>query len=304
MASSSEVHSTAPGNSDASKDSLPQMTFAVAIECYRSRGIGPLIRSSVAMGASLICIVGSADFGTHGAHGSQRHVRIVHFYCWADCIAAMKGKGFAVIGLSPVQDVDASHAIAGALNESREIDDEDDDTDLNEISINSNRSRNEIITNSNSNKINSPFIPIESYTFSKVSTLFIVGFNDRLTDEMVNISDAIVYCSFPIQSMDRIIKYETKLAICLLQFTKSFPGVFNQQTYIGEKYVIGEAIGFKNNDCWADFGTTSEDKDKSMLREQRKKHSSIFSDSSNNDCEEGNPGIFNFGLFSDGLADE
>lgn len=30
--------------------------------------------------------VGSTEFSTHGAHGAQRFIQIIHFFYWKDCL--------------------------------------------------------------------------------------------------------------------------------------------------------------------------------------------------------------------------
>ena len=61
------------------------------------------MRCAVAFGATSVILVGSASVSTHGAHEAKKHVRMVHFYYWHECIAYVKGKGCTVVGISPYE---------------------------------------------------------------------------------------------------------------------------------------------------------------------------------------------------------
>ena len=57
----------------------------LAIEVKNHQNIGTYLRSAVAFGADAIIVIGSTKFGSHGAHGAQKHINIVHFYTWSEC---------------------------------------------------------------------------------------------------------------------------------------------------------------------------------------------------------------------------
>ena len=77
----------------------PVLLFAV--ETYRHKSIGTLLRCACAFGASSVIVVGSPMYSTHGAHGAQTHVEIIHFYYWKDCVEYCRNKGCAVYSISP-----------------------------------------------------------------------------------------------------------------------------------------------------------------------------------------------------------
>ena len=57
----------------------------LAVEVKNHQNIGTHLRSAVAFGANAIIVIGSTKFGSHGAHGAQKHVPIIHFYTWDEC---------------------------------------------------------------------------------------------------------------------------------------------------------------------------------------------------------------------------
>lgn len=74
--------------------------IAVAIESSKNQSLGTIIRCVVALGARYLVIVGSKKIGTHGAHGSQKYVHILHFYSWKDAILHMRTIGYQeMVGL-------------------------------------------------------------------------------------------------------------------------------------------------------------------------------------------------------------
>lgn len=165
--------------------------FVVAIEVNRCRGLGPLIRTTVAFGGRLLCAVGSSHFGTHGAHGSQKHINIAHFLEWKDCISYWRGKGYQIISISPKQ-------CCGSYNT----------------------------------------VPFERIAFNN-KCLFIVGPQDQLSSEIVDLSDAVVSCKFPNQLLEGSVKYEAKLGMVLLYFTSSYPNRYEETSFKNEKYDLG-----------------------------------------------------------------
>ena len=77
-------------------------TLLFAVETYRHKSIGTLLRCACAFGAASVIIVGSPTYSTHGAHGAQNHVEIIHFYYWNDCIEYCRNKGCAIYSISPI----------------------------------------------------------------------------------------------------------------------------------------------------------------------------------------------------------
>ena len=62
----------------------------VAVETQRKDNIGTILRCATAFGAHALVIVGSNKIGTHGAHGAQNRIQIVHFYYWNDAVAFLR----------------------------------------------------------------------------------------------------------------------------------------------------------------------------------------------------------------------
>jgi hypothetical protein len=58
--------------------------LVIAVQSHLKRNLGPLIRTSTVFGVSLLVIVGPKRYGTHGAHGSDQRLRIVHFFTWEE----------------------------------------------------------------------------------------------------------------------------------------------------------------------------------------------------------------------------
>jgi len=66
--------------------------LVVAVECTHAvrRNIGTIIRCAAAMGASTILVIGNRRVSTHGSHGAQTRVNLVHFYEWNDAIVYLQ----------------------------------------------------------------------------------------------------------------------------------------------------------------------------------------------------------------------
>ena len=64
----------------------------IAIETQRKDNIGTILRCATAFGAQALIIVGSNKVGTHGAHGAQNRIRIIHFYYWSDAVVFLKAQ--------------------------------------------------------------------------------------------------------------------------------------------------------------------------------------------------------------------
>ena len=51
----------------------------------------------------MIIVVGSPLFSTHGAHGAQKHIEILHYYTWLECSRYAVTNGYDIIGISNVE---------------------------------------------------------------------------------------------------------------------------------------------------------------------------------------------------------
>jgi len=84
----------------------------LAVETHRNKSIGTLLRCASAFGASCIVVVGSPQYSTHGAHGAQNHIEVVHFYYWQECIDFCRKRNCDVYSISPVKISTGSTALA------------------------------------------------------------------------------------------------------------------------------------------------------------------------------------------------
>lgn len=73
----------------------------LAVETYRHRSIGTILRCASAFGATCIIVVGSPLYSTHGAHGAQNHIDVIHFYYWHECLSYCRERNCSIYGISP-----------------------------------------------------------------------------------------------------------------------------------------------------------------------------------------------------------
>jgi tRNA G18 (ribose-2'-O)-methylase SpoU len=88
----------------------------LAVETHRHKSIGTYLRCASAFGADTIAVVGSPLFSTHGAHGAQNHVQVVHFYYWKDCVEFCREKGCNIFAISPAVVQASSERIVGSYS--------------------------------------------------------------------------------------------------------------------------------------------------------------------------------------------
>lgn len=77
------------------------MKLFLAIETQRSRCLGTLIRCASAFGASAVLVVGSPHYSTHGAHGAQKYLQVIHFHYWAECVDFLRTQDCSLYGICP-----------------------------------------------------------------------------------------------------------------------------------------------------------------------------------------------------------
>lgn len=74
--------------------------FYVVVDVHQKRkNIGTALRCAVAFGAKAVIVVGYADFGTHGAHGAQRHIEIICVPTWNECTAFARNLNCHIYGV-------------------------------------------------------------------------------------------------------------------------------------------------------------------------------------------------------------
>lgn len=68
------------------------LNVVVAVETASGvrRNLGTIIRCSAAMGVATILVIGNRRVGTHGSHGAQTRVNLVHFYEWKEALEYLR----------------------------------------------------------------------------------------------------------------------------------------------------------------------------------------------------------------------
>uniref|UniRef100_A0A7S2RST3 Uncharacterized protein n=1 Tax=Rhizochromulina marina TaxID=1034831 RepID=A0A7S2RST3_9STRA len=64
--------------------------FLVCPHSGRVENVGPLVRACSAFAAAALVLVGGQRFATHGAHGSQRHVKVLSAADWDEAIEYLR----------------------------------------------------------------------------------------------------------------------------------------------------------------------------------------------------------------------
>jgi hypothetical protein len=169
------------------------MKFFVCVETYRHKNIGTLMRCSLAFGAENVIIVGSPKFSTHGAHEAKKHISVIHFYYWKECIEYLRSQGCtSIYGISP-----------RAINYDRQ--------EFGDPSAG----------NGAANLV--PSIAAGKATFlDHPSSAFIIAERDCLSFEQISICDTVLHVSFPCEAYSDHVHYDAKTAICLHQFASTF----------------------------------------------------------------------------------
>lgn len=78
-----------------------EIEMYVVIETVRNQNIGTTLRCAVAFGATSLIIVGSDKVSTHGAHGSQHHLPILHFFYLEECKTYLRSKKCWIYAIVP-----------------------------------------------------------------------------------------------------------------------------------------------------------------------------------------------------------
>lgn len=187
---------------DQQKKADERSGLIVCIETHRNKSIGTLMRCAVAHGASLIIIVGSPKFSTHGAYEAKKFVKVQHFFYWKECIDFVKARGCLVYGISP------------RYLEAKSI---SDSTICNQDHAS---------------------IAVEKVPFSEGFAAFIVGEKEGLTFEQVSLCNKVLHVKFPHQELEEFVHYDSKIAICFHHYASS--AGFSQRSREGEKFTLRE----------------------------------------------------------------
>lgn len=188
--------------SDLVKDGDERSGLIVCIETHRNKSIGTLMRCAVAHGASLIIIVGSPKFSTHGAYEAKKFIKVQHFFYWKDCMDFVKARGCLVYGISPRY------------------------LEIKSISDSAIRSHGSVSC------------AVEEVSFSEGFAAFIVGEKEGLTSEQVSLCNKVLHVRFPHQDFEEFVHYDSKIAICFHHYASA--AGFSQRTREGEKFSLRE----------------------------------------------------------------
>lgn len=177
----------------------PELILALATN--RGKNIGPVLRCAVGFGCSMIIIVGSPQYGTFGAHGAQKHIRVLHFYYWSEFYQYIKQmENCLVYGVSH------SSSSISTLSTNIEL-------------------------------ISKPNIPIHNINFNNNNSVFMMGeSNNLLTEEQLILCDNIIHVPFPNSNLEKLVNYDSKLAICMHHFCTQ--NKFDERLVIGEKFHV------------------------------------------------------------------
>lgn len=88
----------------------------VVIETTRGQCIGTTLRCAVAFGATALILVGSDKVSTHGAHGAQNHIRMLHFFYWRDCEVFLSSKKCSIHGIVGNESLLMNHFDPGSFS--------------------------------------------------------------------------------------------------------------------------------------------------------------------------------------------
>mmetsp|Transcript_6242 Transcript_6242/g.9414 ORF Transcript_6242/g.9414 Transcript_6242/m.9414 type:complete len:215 (+) Transcript_6242:37-681(+) len=94
----------------------PGLLYLAVETKSRKTNIGTILRCAVAFGCDALCIVGCNSFSTHGAHGSQSHISILHFYYWTDFQDFVKERGCPIYGIANQPDIHSSATSAAVTD--------------------------------------------------------------------------------------------------------------------------------------------------------------------------------------------
>lgn len=173
----------------------------VAVETQRRSNIGTIIRTASAFGASLVVVVGSSQFSTHGAHGAQGHMPVYHFFYWEECIQFLHQRGVkSVFGISP-----------------------------------------SVITQAASRPRVSTSIEGYKHRFTGSACFIVSRMDRStrgLTDEEMGICTEVFHVALPAGNEEDIIPNISKIAISLRAYAKSVD--LSPSLYAAEKFALGE----------------------------------------------------------------
>lgn len=77
----------------------------------KKRNVGTIARCCTAFAVSSLCVIGSREINTFGAHGADAHVHMRHFDTLADCCTALREReGCSIVGVEVMDGASPVHA--------------------------------------------------------------------------------------------------------------------------------------------------------------------------------------------------
>jgi SpoU rRNA Methylase family len=90
------------------QDSQPAC-HVIVFNIGKKHNVGTIARCCTAFGAASVCLVGSRQFNTFGAHGADAHVTFQHFETLDVCCSALRGQGCSIVGIEIVEGAQPVH---------------------------------------------------------------------------------------------------------------------------------------------------------------------------------------------------
>ncbi|KAF5839598.1 Alpha/beta knot methyltransferase [Dunaliella salina] len=84
--------------------------FLILFSVAKRHNVGTITRCATAFGVKQVCLVGSNQFNTFGAHGSDAHVHFRHFPTLEGCVQQLKKEGCEIIGIEITDDAHPVHS--------------------------------------------------------------------------------------------------------------------------------------------------------------------------------------------------
>lgn len=100
----------ADSGAEASTSQAPPECYLIVHNVAKKHNIGTLARCATAFSVKQLCLVGSRQFNTFGAHGASEHVDFRHYPTLEDCVRDLKqNKGCAIVGVEILEGAQPVH---------------------------------------------------------------------------------------------------------------------------------------------------------------------------------------------------
>ena len=235
---------------DNSKGPDVHCDLIMAVECHKRRNIGPLIRCATVWGVKTLVVVGSKQFGTHGAHGSNLRLRTLYFDTWSEAFIYLKADDKNAI---KYEEGNISTFFYGICSSPLY----DDDASTSELLS----------------------IPLNSYQFPSVSNIqsrvvFCIGPQKGNLMDMIHFLDCALHVelSFPTISIDKgkpsfidtivtplqehfnnCIKFENKVSLVMDRFVSTVLPPQKVSVFTGEKFHVIQKISAQDDEITRDM---------------------------------------------------